>query len=1235
MQFLMAEFIERTADNVDWITHMKTKPMWGGSHKTQSNEFFKLETDPKPHFVSCTLDYPPILYKMIDEIMANAIDHHGTYPDLVTRLDVQVTTDSITIKNNGPGIPVKQVMTAAGIEMYQPQMIASVQYSGDNLKDSGVNIKGGTNGIGLKLAAVLSARLTLETLDDKRSLHYTQNFIDGLGKIEPPVIKSSKKAGYTAITCVPNFAAFKLEADKFAPTLHQLAEIRAWQAAAYTECPTYFNGVKIPIKSFVDYCGMFTDNPIIHCVARNKSAPDVYPWDICAALSGGRAQTVAFVNGIYVVDGGTFIKYILDAFIAACKPKLEKKLSASGVKFNKNYIINNLVIFFRGKIPSPNFSSQAKERVTDPASKYAGYELPVDFTNALYAQIEDLIISQTISSVIGEAKTRTTRDKIMVDKYEEATYARDKKRCLECGLLIAEGDSAMGTVRKGLLDKKTESERFNLEWFGIFSIKGVPVNALKESIEDARFKAQPAKPTQKATKKTTQAAIQDCDAQDDNPQETQKKETHKKQPSKKETHKQESQIKGHVQRLPKKKLCENERFSSLIKVLNLDWHKSYEQDTEFKTLRYGFIVAVTDQDLDGFNIFGLLATFIMTYWPHLIKRGFVRRLNTPIIRIYPKSRALLAYEFYTEEEAAQWISTHDTSKYKKPVYYKGLATHGQTPGEVTQTFRAVDKKICTFVLDAQAISAMYTYYGEDPDTRKAVLVTPVNRTVPAEPQRPALSWHFETNTKEYQLDNIKRKLPDIIDGLVDSRRKVLYTALSHGQEQMRVSVLAGYVTAETLYHHGEQSLYGCITRLAQGGIGARNLPLLMPLGQFGTRAAGYKDPGAPRYIFTTLNHRLTNLLFPKRDEFILKYRLEDGKRYEPEYYVPILPYGLLESESMPASGWVVHTNARHIDDVIENIKARIAGAPQCGKLRPWLRGFHGKVKKHAGKTYTIGRYEYNEAQNTVHITELPHGKFSKLYLGMGKDALSGILVDKLLVEDADDRSTDETIDITLYLKPEAYDTLTAADSGYGNAAFDCFIDYFELKAVLNDKINLINQGAVMECISYEQAFDVWFEERKQLYIARVSRDIILTELEIAMLENIQRFSSNYTAYKFNNKMPETEMHAILAREKYLKFDAHLLKNPKFTNVNDLRELITQHASYDYLCLMNFREISAAYFDKRAAELEKLRARLVELNKPGPFLGAAVWLAELAAITKIITDGLASGWFFGEGDYRYA
>ena len=1211
----MQEFAEREAENIDGLEHMRTKTMWGGSHKTQDNETFKLVMEPKLHFTPQILRYPPILYKMIDELVANAIDHHSTYSDLVTRFDFTVTGSSFTIKNNGPGIPVKLVKTAAGAEMYQPQMIASVQYSGDNLKDNDLNTKGGTNGIGLKLAGVLSSCMTLETLDDKRHLLYKQDFQNGLRQIIPPVISASKSAGYTCLTCTPDYERFKLDAAEFAPVLHSLVETRAWQAAAYTECTTYFNGVKIPIKSFTDYCAMFTDEPLVTQRITNAAAPD-RPWDICATLSNGRAQNMAFVNGIYVTDGGTFIKYLVDQFVAAVKPKLEKKLAASGVKFNKNLIVNNLFIFFRGKIPSPNFSSQAKDRVTDPVSKYAGYTLSAEFIATLYAQVEDLCISQSLSSVIGDAKTRVSRDKITVDKYEEATNARNKKLCLECGLLIAEGDSAMGTVRKGLLDKKTESARFNLDWFGIFSIKGVPVNALKESIEDARHTtkihtAKPDKPQAKqpARPKVTEPVAGVAPAA--------------------------GQIAGHIPRLPKRKLCDNERFSSLIKVLNLDWHKTYSSDAEFKTLRYGFIVAVTDQDLDGFNIFGLLSTFIMTYWPHLVRRGFVRRLNTPIIRIYPKSRALLAYEFYTEEEATRWMAANDTTKYKKPVYYKGLATHGQTPGEVTQTFRSVDKKICTFVLDQRAIETMYTYYGDDPDTRKVVLITPVKHVVPAEPQRPALSWHFETNTKEYQLDNIRRKLPDIIDGLVDSRRKVLYTALSHGQEQMRVSVLAGYVTAETLYHHGEQSLYGCITRLAIGGIGARNLPLLMPLGQFGTRAAGYKDPGAPRYIFTTLNHRLTNLMFPKRDEFILKYRLEDGKRYEPEHYVPILPYGLLESESMPASGWVVHTNARHIDDIIENCRARIAGAQTTGKLRPWLRGFKGKVKKYGGKTYTLGRYTYDEEQNTVHISELPHGKFSKLYLGAGKDALSGILVDKPLVEDAEDRSTDDTVDITLYLKPEAYETLTAADSGYGHEGFDCFIDYFELKAVLHDKINLMHDNAVIECISYEQAFNIWFEERKALYIARVSRDIILTKLEIEMLENTQRFCINYSAYKFNNKMPESEMHAILEREKYTRFNATLLKNPKFTAVEELQSLITQGGSYDYLCMMNFRDISAVNFDKRAAELAARRAKLEELNKPGPFLGAAVWLAELGALMSVITEGLATSWFFGEGDYRYA
>ena len=52
---------------------------------------------------------------------------------------------------------------------------------------------------------------------------------------------------------------------------------------------------------------------------------------------------------------------------------------------------------------------------------------------------------------------------------------------------------------------------------------------------------------------------------------------------------------------------------------------------------------------------------------------------------------------------------------------------------------------------------------------------------------------------------------------------------------MKVAQLAGYVAEHTAYHHGEESLHGTIVNMAQDFVGANNLPLLLPSGQFGTR----------------------------------------------------------------------------------------------------------------------------------------------------------------------------------------------------------------------------------------------------------------------------------------------------------------------------------------------------------------------------------------------------------------
>jgi DNA topoisomerase II len=76
--------------------------------------------------------------------------------------------------------------------------------------------------------------------------------------------------------------------------------------------------------------------------------------------------------------------------------------------------------------------------------------------------------------------------------------------------------------------------------------------------------------------------------------------------------------------------------------------------------------------------------------------------------------------------------------------------------------------------------------------------------------------------------------------------------------------------------------------MAQDFVGANNINLLEPSGQFGTRLTGGSDAASPRYIFTRL-HPISRKLFPKEDDALLDYLEEEGDLIEPRFYCPIIP----------------------------------------------------------------------------------------------------------------------------------------------------------------------------------------------------------------------------------------------------------------------------------------------------------------------------------------------------------
>ncbi|KAJ8956963.1 hypothetical protein NQ317_006734 [Molorchus minor] len=116
-----------------------------------------------------------------------------------------------------------------------------------------------------------------------------------------------------------------------------------------------------------------------------------------------------------------------------------------------------------------------------------------------------------------------------------------------------------------------------------------------------------------------------------------------------------------------KQILENIEINNLIKILGLQYKKKYNSPEDMKTLRYGKVMIMTDQDQDGSHIKGLLINFIHHNWPELLKQDFLEEFITPIVKARKKNQEL---SFYSLPEFEEWKANtpnHHTYSIK---YYK-------------------------------------------------------------------------------------------------------------------------------------------------------------------------------------------------------------------------------------------------------------------------------------------------------------------------------------------------------------------------------------------------------------------------------------------------------------------------------------------------------------------------------------------------------------------------------------
>ena len=650
------------------------------------------------------------------------------------------------------------------------------------------------------------------------------------------------------------------------------------------------------------------------------------------------------------------------------------------------------------------------------------------------------------------------------------------------------------------------------------------------------------------------------------------------------------------------KINENAEISNIKKILGLVSNKKYTLELVKQYLRYGKVLFMTDQDLDGSHIKGLGINLFQSQWTELIKLdSFMGFMNTPIIKA---TRGTQIRSFYNEKEYRDWKVQNNDGKGWKIKYFKGLGT--SCAKEFKEYFK--QKKIVCFHHEGKTCddSLDKAFNKKKANERKTWLENyDKNGVIDTKQNKITYSEFIDRELIHFSKYDCERSIPSAIDGLKTSLRKILFSAFKKKlNSEIKVAQFAGYVSEHSGYHHGEASLQGGIIGMAQEFLGANNINLLLPNGQFGSRLIGGKDHASPRYIYTQLNPVIKTVI-PEADMPVLTYLNDDGQYVEPEYYVPIIPFTLVNGGKGIGTGFSYEGLSYNPRQLSDYIKRRLKNPnEQIGEIIPYYEGFLGTVEKVEDQKYLIkGNYELIDC-NTIKITELPIGTWTTDY----KNFLEYMMSDKdkkgkkktVLLKSIKDLCTDATVDFTITLVPNKLGHLLNRLTEYGCNMFEKKFKLYTTKTTTN--MHLFNHKQQLRKFDSEQEIiDEYFPIRRNMYIKR--KTYLLKNLEklLLILKNKVRFIQEQCDDTVDlRRKKKTQVIQLLSLRGYAVID--------------------EDGDYKYLRSMKIEEVEEENMERLKNEyILKLREYKILVNTTVE----KMWLEELAlfdvAYEKYVSD----------------
>lgn len=418
----------------------------------------------------------------------------------------------------------------------------------------------------------------------------------------------------------------------------------------------------------------------------------------------------------------------------------------------------------------------------------------------------------------------------------------------------------------------------------------------------------------------------------------------------------------------KKDIAENKVITDIIQALNLKHGVDYSKEENYSTLNYGRLMILTDADTDGKHIAGLIINMFHHLFPTILRCDppFIVDMKTPIARFFLKSGERVFYSTYEADE----FYRENKDNISKVKYYKGLGSNSNT--DIHEIF---GKRIVGYQYDPETDSIIEkAFHKSKTDERKAWIEEYDPSKINYEyREKIGISDFLNSEFITHPVDNCERSLPNVVDGLKQGRRKILYACFLKNltENTLKVAQLAGYVAEKTNYHHGEENLNGTIVKMAQCFPGSNNIPLLYSgESQFGSRTSKGDDAPKPRYIHTRLE-RIARYIYRKEDDPLLPCVIDDGDIVEPIFYVPVIPMILINGCDGIGTGWSSTIPAFNPSDVIAAVRMYIE-CESVPRIHPWYRGFKGEIKQVSETKYTIHGIVERQERVSV-ITEIPIG----------------------------------------------------------------------------------------------------------------------------------------------------------------------------------------------------------------------------------------------------------------------